>query len=96
MLASITLKFWDTVEKYLRYDASYPKFFCTTIQNHQQVNSSAICTLFQALQKMRLMDEPGQDVETFGNKMDEMYRRFSGTVSPPIYLYTLIVTDFIN
>ena len=96
MLASITLEFWETVEKYLRYDASYPKFFCSTIQNQQQVNYSAIFTFFQALQKIRLTDETGQDVETSGNIMDKMYRRFSGTVSPPIYLYTLIVTDFID
>ena len=96
MLASITLKFWDTIEKYLRYDASCPKVFCSTIQNHQQVNSSAICALFRAFKKIRLTDKLGQDVETFGNKMDEISRWFIGIGSAPIYLSTLIFIAFID
>ena len=45
---------------------------------------------------MRLTDEPGQDVETFGNKIAEMARQISGTGYAPIELYTLFATAFID
>ena len=58
VLASIMLELWDTIEKDLGYDASIPEFFCAIIQKQQQVNSSAVRTLFRALQTIRLADEP--------------------------------------
>ena len=45
---------------------------------------------------MTLVDEPGQDVKKFGNKMAKMDRRISGIGSDPIYLSTLVATAFIN
>ena len=42
------------------------------------------------------MDEPGQDVKTFSNKMEEMARRISGTGSTTINLSTLVNTALID
>ena len=82
--------------KNIRYDASGPEVFCAITQNQKQVNTFTVCALVQAIQKMRLMDEPRQDVKLFGNKMDEMDRRICGTGYTPIDLYTLVATDFID
>ena len=82
--------------KNIRYDASGPEVVCVIIQNQKQVNSFAVFALVQAIHKMRLVDEPGQDVKVIGNKMDEMDRRICGTRSTPIDLYTLVTTAFIE
>ena len=42
------------------------------------------------------MDEPGQDVENFGNKMSKMDRRIIRTGSDPIDLSTFLDTNFID
>ena len=60
------------------------------------VNSSAVCALVQALQRMRLTDEPRQEVETFGNKMVEMACWISEIGSAPIDLSDLVATAFID
>ena len=90
------LRFERLFKKDLRYNASCPKVFCTIIQNQQQVNYPAVLALFQALQKMRLMDEPRKDVQTFSNKMEEMAHRISGTGSTTIHLSTLVNTYFVD
>ena len=41
------------------------------------------------------MEKPRQDVETFGNKMDEMSRQIIRTGYAHIDLYTLVATAFI-
>ena len=41
------------------------------------------------------MDESGQDIENFGNKMAEMDHHITRTGSAPIDLSTLVATDFI-
>ena len=78
------------------YNASGNEVFCSITQNQQQVKYSAICALVQALQKMRLTDEPGQDVEDFGNKMSEMAGRINVTGSATIELSTLVSTAFMD
>ena len=83
-------------QKYLGYDASETKVFCTIIQKQQQVKSSAVCALVKYLNKMGLTDELGQDIKKFGNKMDKMTRWISGTGLNPINLYTLVATAFID
>ena len=60
------------------------------------MKSSAIRALVQALQKTRLTDKPGKDVENFGNKVDKMEHRISGKVSALIELSTLFATEFIS
>ena len=96
VLASITFELWENIEKYLEYDTSGPGIFCGIIQNQKQVNSSAVCALVQALKKMRLVDEPGQDVENFGNKMAEMARHIIIIGPAPNDLSTLVATVFVD
>ena len=95
VLASIILDLCETVEKYLRYDASVPEVFCAIIQKQQHVNSSVVFMLVQALQKMRPTDELGKDVEKFGNKISEMARFISGAGSAHIDISALLSTAFI-
>ena len=45
---------------------------------------------------MSLTGKPGQDIENFGNKVDEMARYTSGTGYSPIYLSTLVITAFVD
>ena len=45
---------------------------------------------------MGFTDKLGQDVENFGNKMDEIARRIRIIGSAPIDLPTLVATDFID
>ena len=51
VITSITIEMWDTIEKYLGYDASGSEVFFSIIQKQQQVNCSAVCALVQALEK---------------------------------------------
>ena len=96
MLGSITLKLWETIEKDLRYNTSRIEVFCSIVQKQQQVNSSVVCSLFQALQKIRLTDDTGKDIENFGKNMAKMDRQISGTGSALIDISTLVATAFIN
>ena len=95
MLASITLELWDTIKKYLGYNNSGTEVFYDIIQKQQQVNYFAVCALVQSLQKMRLTEETGKDIETSDNKMAEMARRICRTGSSIIELSTLVDTAFI-
>jgi hypothetical protein len=96
ILASIKIELWEAIEKDLGYDASGPEVFNAIVRKQQQVNSSSVRALVVTLSKMRLNDEPGQDVESFGNKVIEMSRRIEGTGSAPSDLSVLVATTFLN
>ena len=96
VLGSITLKLWETIEKDLRYNTSRIEVFCAIVQKQQQVNSSVVCSLVQALQKIRLTDDTRNNIENFGNKMAKMDHQISGTESAPIDISTLVATAFTN
>ena len=79
LLVSIVLQLWETINKYLGYNASGTDILCAITQKHQQVNSFIVHVLVQALQTMRLTYKIRKDVEISGNKMAEMARWISGT-----------------
>ena len=45
---------------------------------------------------MKLKDEPGQDVENFGNKRSKMANQISRTGYSTIDIYELVATAFVN
>ena len=96
MLTSITLELWKNTEKDLGYYTSGPKVLYAITIKQQQVNYSAVCTLVQALQKMRLTYKPGKYVEQFDNKMAKMARQISRAGSAPIEISTLVDNAFID
>ena len=83
VINSITLEFWETLEKDLPTDASGPEVFAAVVRKQQQLNASGLRMLVKQLEGMSLEKEPGQDVDAFGNKVSEVARRISRGGNPP-------------
>jgi hypothetical protein len=77
VLNSVSLPLWETVGKDLGVHGSGPKAFIAVVYKLQQVCSAAIRTLVDELKALSLLKEPGQDVEIFGGRIDELCRRIS-------------------
>ena len=79
IMNSITLELWETIEKDLGADADGPEVFGTIISKLQQVNAASVRALVDKLKTMSLINEPGQNVDTFGDNVIVLCRRIVGT-----------------
>ena len=59
--------------------ASGPEVFAAVVNIHQQLSSSAVRVLVTTLQSMKLTKEPAENVETFGDKIQDLAKRIEGT-----------------
>jgi hypothetical protein len=96
VLNSVSLELWETVEKDLGADAVGPEVFTAVVYKLQQVSSAAVRSLVDDLKKLSLIKEPGQDVDIFGGKVNELCRRISGTGSAPTDLVVLAAATFLE
>ena len=96
VINSITLEFWETLEKDLPTDASGPEVFAAVVRKQQQLNASGLRMLVKQLEGMSLEKEPGQDVDAFGNKVSEVARRISRGGNPPEDLSVLVARAFLK
>ena len=62
----------------------------------QQVNASTVRKLVDDLKKMKLVNEPGQNVESFANKIIEQAKRIDGSGLAPRDLASLVVGCFLG
>ena len=98
ILDSIGSEVWFRIEKELPRgrDPTGPEVFTSIIQNMKQVNSSSVRQLINKLEKMKLKDEPGQDVLSFGDKVTELARRIEGTGLGPKDLTLICAACFLK
>jgi hypothetical protein len=93
---SITLDMWKRVEKDLPARPTGPEIFAAVVRSHQATSTAAVRTLVMDLLKLELKQEPGQDVETFGDKVSELARRIEGTGGSPEDLNSLVASRFLG
>ena len=93
---SISLDLWETIENYLGCDPSGPEAFAAVVYKLQQVNSAAFFLLVEELQALKLINEPGQDVDIFDGRVIKLWRRISGTGFGPDDLGVLAATLFLE
>jgi hypothetical protein len=96
ILSSLDLQLWSEIEKEVSFDATGPEVLIAVIERKQQVNSSSIRHLVDKLKGLHIAKEPGQDVETFADKVVELARRIEGTGGAPSDLATLVAGTFLG
>ena len=93
---SITLNMWEHIEKDLEIDISGPEIFAMIIRKQQHLNSSSVRKLIQELQNLKLINEPGQNVSNFSNKVSELAKRITGSGSAPDDLTVLVAVTYLD
>ena len=98
LLASIDLELWSRIEKDLPLggDVTGPEVLSVIVLHLQQINSSSVRQLVRELEKLKLKDEPGQNVLTFGDKILEVARRIDGTGMAPKDLTLVVASRFLD
>ena len=95
---SITIDLWRIISKDLpiQYAPSGPEVFAAIIDHMQQVNAASVRSLEQKLLHMDLLQEEGEDVASFGDKVLEVARRLDGTGMKPRDLNALVAGRFLS
>ena len=96
IMNSIALDLWETIEKDVGTGANGPRTFAAIIAKIQQVSSSSVRTMVDNLKKLRSINEPGQDVDSFGSKVIELARRIDGSGLPPLDLSSIVAGCFLE
>ena len=96
ILASIDLEMQEMVEKDLRFGASGVEVLSAVILKQQQVTATSVRVLVNELEALTLSDQPGQDVELFGNLVIDKARRIEGTGFGPPDLAVLVAKTFVS
>ena len=96
ILKSITLPLWESIERDQGVETTGPEAFTAIINKQQQVNASSVRSLIDKLGKLKLIEEPGQDVNAFGDKVTDLCRRIVGTGSPPADLTSIVAARFLG
>jgi hypothetical protein len=81
---SISIRLWESIEANLEYEATGPEIFMGIVGRFQYNSSSAVRTLIKQLQDMKLVKEPGMNVDNFSTKVSEVVRRIEGHKSSSI------------
>lgn len=93
---SISTKLWASVERDLPTNPSGPEILMHIINVHQIVSSSTVRKMIKDLEKMSIKNEPGQNVETFADKVSDMARLIDGTAQSPNDLNTIVASTFMG
>jgi hypothetical protein len=93
---SIGPTLFDRIDRELPSTASGPRVLLHCIAKLQATTSTAQRALVDRLIKLKLKDEPGKNVDTFANKVDEVCTRIDGLGNAPPDLPTLVVVSFLG
>ena len=96
IMQSISLELWETIKKDLDCNPSGPEAFAAVVYKLQEVNLDAVCLLIEEIQALKLINEPGQDVNIFGGQVIELCRRISSTGFAPDDIGVLAATCFLK
>ena len=95
IMASVTIDWWEGLEKTLGTDPTGPEAFFAVIKTLQQTKSAASRTLVEELKWMSLIKEPRQDVDAFVDCVVELCRQINGVGAEPEDLYIIAATTFL-
>jgi hypothetical protein len=95
---SITVKLWEEIESDLEYGATGPEIFMAVIKRFLHSSSSAARMLISKLQALRLVKEPGMNVDTFSKKVADLVQQIEGNHkrSVPEDLSTIVATCYLD
>ena len=95
---SISVRLWEELEANLNYEASGPEIFIAVMERFQHNSSSAVRTLVKQLTEMKLVKEPGMNVDTFSMKISEVVRRIEGqkASSIPTDLSVIVIQCYLD
>ena len=96
VLNSISLDMWESIEKSLPPYPSGPEVFGAVIRKKQYLNASSVRKMVDQLQGMKLISEPGQNVNTFANKILELANRIEGSGGAPADLALIVAGTFLG
>lgn len=75
---SITVRLWEEIESDLEYGATGPEIFVAIMSRFQHSSTSAARALVSKLQGMKLVKEPGMNVDTFSKKVSDLVQQILG------------------
>ena len=95
---SITVKLWDEIETDLEYGATGPEILVAIFNRFQHSSSSAARALISKLQELRLVREPGMNVDNFSVKVSDIVQCLEGNhrTSIPDDLSTLVAQCYLD
>lgn len=94
IINSISSTMYKTIEKGLKAATTGPEVLALLIQKSQRVSEAAVRKLMHELAALKLNKEPGENVDTFGDKCLEVARRIEGTTRIPSDLLSTLVSCF--
>lgn len=82
------------VERDIPEGASGPEVLAAIVNLHQSLSTSSVRILVNQLTNLKLAKEPGENVETFANKVIDVAKRIEGTGMAPNDFTVLIYKTF--
>ena len=95
---SITVRLWEEIESDLEYGATGPEIFIAIMGRFQHASASAVRALVKKLEKLKLVQEPGMNVDTFSTKLADVVQQILafGPKSVPEDLSSLVAQCFLD
>lgn len=95
---SITVRLWEEIESDLEYGASGPEIFIAIMGRFQHQSASAVRALIKKLEKLKLVQEPGMNVDTFSTKVADLVQQIHsfGPKAIPDDLSSLVAQCFLD
>ena len=95
-MKSITTDLWNIIEKDVPADPTGPEAFHAIIQEQQVSTASMVQKLTMTLMGMTLKSEPGQNVQTFANKVTKIAHKIEGSQVEVSNINSLVVKPFLH
>ena len=95
---SITVRLWEEIESDLEYGATGPEIFVAIMSRFQHASSSAVRALVKKLEKLKLINEPGMNVDTFSIKVSDLVLQIQafGKKSIPDDISSLVAQCYLD
>ena len=93
---SIKTDLWTKIERTLPDKITGPALLFRIIREHQAQGATVLRNLEDKLRKLKLSEEPGDDVITHSNKVTEIACRIVGSRSAPRNLNLLVANTYQN
>ena len=80
---SVTNEMWQSIENDLPQSLTGPEIFKATVMKYRFFNTSTIRTLTNELTSMKIINEPGQNVISFSQKVYDIAAQIEGGAKNP-------------
>jgi hypothetical protein len=94
---SVSPTLWESLSRSLKKDATGPEVFKSIIMKYKFLNASTIRTLEDNLKSLKIIEEPGQDINKFSEKVAELAAQIEGASEiPPSDLSLTVCNTFLT